>query len=141
MKKCVPTWRSSSKSVNPTANTGSTATSRIEYTSIDQTNSGIRIQLIPGARMLWIVQRKLIAPASDPSVSKCSERIQRSWPEPGENAFSDSGGYPYQPDFDAPPAEKKLRNIVTPPKRNSQYESAFSRGNAMSRAPIISGTR
>ena len=28
-----------------------------------------------------------------------------------------------------------------PPKRNSQYESAFSRGNAMSRAPIISGTR
>ena len=28
-----------------------------------------------------------------------------------------------------------------PPNRNSQYESAFSRGNATSRAPIISGTR
>ena len=41
----------------------------------------------------------------------------------------------------APPAAKKLRNIVPPPKRNSQYESAFKRGNAMSRAPIISGTR
>ena len=28
-----------------------------------------------------------------------------------------------------------------PPKRKNQYDSAFSRGNAMSRAPIISGTR
>ena len=28
-----------------------------------------------------------------------------------------------------------------PPSRNAQYENAFRRGNAMSRAPIISGTR
>jgi len=28
-----------------------------------------------------------------------------------------------------------------PPKRKSQYDSALSRGNATSRAPIISGTR
>src|SRR2546421_3073421 len=101
----------------------------------------MRIQLMPGARMLWIVQMKLTPPASDDSATRWSERIQRSWPFPGEKSFSDSGGSPYQPDFDAPPAAKKLRNIVTPPKRNSQYESAFSRGNAMSRAPIINGTR
>ena len=30
---------------------------------------------------------------------------------------------------------------MIPPKRKSQYESAFRRGNAMSRAPIMSGTR
>ena len=28
-----------------------------------------------------------------------------------------------------------------PPRRNAQYENAFSRGNAMSRAPIMRGTR
>ncbi len=31
--------------------------------------------------------------------------------------------------------------ITIPPNRKSQYERAFRRGNAMSRAPIISGTR
>ena len=30
---------------------------------------------------------------------------------------------------------------MIPPSRKSQYESAFRRGNAMSRAPIINGTR
>src|SRR5256714_1701817 len=52
--------------------------------------------------MLWIVARKLIAPISDPSESRCSDRIQRSWPRPSENMSSDSGGYPYHPVLDAP---------------------------------------
>src|SRR3954471_23173497 len=96
---------------------------------------------MPAPRMLWIVQTKLIAPTSDDTPTRWSERIQRSWPLPGEKKLSESGGEPYQPDLDAPPAARKLRNIVRPPKAKSQYESAFSRGNAMSRAPIISGTR
>src|SRR5713101_5906050 len=100
----------------------------------------MRIQLIPGARMLWIVQRKLMAPSSDETATRCSDRIQRSCPEPGENSFSESGGYAYQPDFDAPPEAKKLRNITTPPKTKNQYEAALSRGNARSRAPTIRGT-
>ena len=37
--------------------------------------------------------------------------------------------------------EEAQKRITSPPNRNSQYESAFSRGNATSRAPIISGTR
>ncbi len=41
----------------------------------------------------------------------------------------------------APPAAKNESSRMMPPKRKSQYESAFRRGNAMSRAPIISGTR
>ena len=35
--------------------------------------------------------------------------------------------------------EAEQRTI--PPNRKSQYESAFRRGNAMSRAPIMSGIR
>src|SRR5262249_29255489 len=108
---------------------------------IAQTNSGIRIQLIPGARMLWIVQMKLIAPSSDETPTRCSERIQRSWPWPGEKKLSERVGELDHPALAAPPFAKKLRKRVRPPNRNSQYESAFSRGNAMSRAPIISGTR
>src|SRR5207249_668620 len=108
---------------------------------IAHTKSGMRIQLMPGARMLWIVQRKLIAPSRDEMATRCSDKIQKSCPEPGEKSFSESGGYPYQPDFDAPPDAKKLRNITTPPKRKSQYDAALSRGKAMSRAPIINGTR
>src|SRR6266516_4041239 len=91
--------------------------------------------------MLWIVARKLIAPKSDPSESRCSDRIQRSWPWPSENTLADSGGYPYHPDLEAPYLAKKLRYRTTPPKRKSQYDSALSRGKATSRAPIINGTR
>ena len=32
-------------------------------------------------------------------------------------------------------------NMTIPPKRKNQYDAAFSRGKAMSRAPIINGTR
>jgi hypothetical protein len=42
--------------------------------------------------MLWIVQMKLIAPRSDEIATRCRERIQRSWPLPGEKNFSETGG-------------------------------------------------
>ena len=83
----------------PAPITGRTTISSPAYTSIDQTKSGIRIQVMPGARMLWIVTMKLIAPASDEIVSRWSERIQRSWPWPRVNAFSESGTYAVQPDL------------------------------------------
>ena len=40
----------------------------------------------------------------------------------------------------APPGAKKLATIITPAIGSSQNDSAFSRGNAMSGAPIISGS-
>jgi hypothetical protein len=43
----------------------------------------MRIHDIPGARIRWMVTRKLIAPASDESVSTWSDRIHRSTPVPG----------------------------------------------------------
>ena len=108
--------------------------------TIAQQKSGMRIHDIPLARMLWIVTTKLIAPTSDEIERMCSPRIQRSWPLPGACSV-ESGTYDVHPARAAPPFAKKLSISTTPPSRKSQYESAFSRGNAMSRAPIISGTR
>src|SRR5215831_18185950 len=102
---------------------------------IDQMKSGMRIHDMPAARMLAIVTMKLIAPIRDAIVSRWSDRIHRSTPWPGLNSLSDSGGYIVQLAEAAPPLARKLQSSTTPPKRNSQYESAFSRGKAMSRAP------
>ena len=43
---------------------------------IDQTKSGMRVQVIPRVRMLWIVTMKLIAPATVDTVRRWSDRIQ-----------------------------------------------------------------
>ena len=53
-------------------------------------NSGIRVSRMPGARMLWIVQMKLIAPISDEMPMMCRPTIQKSTPWPG--SCTDSGG-------------------------------------------------
>jgi hypothetical protein len=47
-------------------------------------NSGRRPQLMPGARMLWIVATKLIAPSSDDRLVRWTMKIQASIPPPGE---------------------------------------------------------
>jgi hypothetical protein len=39
-----------------------------------------------------------------------------------------------------PPGARKLASIRIPATGSIQYDSAFSRGNAMSGAPIISGS-
>ena len=70
--------------------------------------SGMRMNVMPAVRMLRIVTRKLMTPASEASVNRWSERIQRSTPFPGLYWFSDSGGYAVQPALDAPPFAKKL---------------------------------
>ena len=60
-------------------------------------NSGIRPQLMPGARMLWIVAMKLIAPTIDERPVRWIRNIHASTPPPGEKASSDRGGYIVQP--------------------------------------------
>ncbi len=103
--------------------------------------SGMRIQVIPGARMLWIVTTKLIAPTIDATPVRWMPRIQRSCPWPGLNCADEHGVYDVQPHC-APPSEaRKLERRTSPPMTKSQYEAAFNRGKAMSRAPIMSGTR
>ena len=55
-----------------------------------QVNSGIRVNRIPGARMLWMVQMKLIAPRIDEIDRMCRPTIQKSIPWPGD--CTESGG-------------------------------------------------
>ena len=52
---------------------------------------------MPGARMLWIVAMKLIAPMIDEMPVRWIRKIQASTPPPPVNASSESGGYMVQP--------------------------------------------
>ena len=46
---------------------------------------------MPGARMLWIVAMKLIAPSIDDRPVRWTMKIHASWPPLGEYCLSDSG--------------------------------------------------
>ena len=77
MKKCVPALRSSSSIVRPGARaTAARRRAGSRTSSIDQTNSGMRIHVIPRVRMFAIVTMKLIAPSSDDD----REDVQREDP-------------------------------------------------------------
>ena len=60
-------------------------------------------------------------------------------PQPGVPMFVDSGGYVVQPAPAEPRGTRKLASTITPESANTQNDHMFSFGNAMSRAPIISG--
>ena len=90
-KKWVSKLRSVSSMVMAPASTGSDSSSRKTVTSIDQTNSGMRCRVMPGARMLKMVVMKLIAPRIELAPARWTARIARSiagpvWP------VVDSGG-------------------------------------------------
>jgi hypothetical protein len=97
----------------------------------------MRIHVMPAVRMLWIVAMKLIAPASDAIVSRCSERIHRSTPCPGEYCGLGERRVARPAALRRAAAGEEAEKSVRPPKRKNQYDIAFSRGNATSRAPII----
>ena len=124
------------------ARKGLASRTRAAVTSIDQTKSGSRNQVMPGARIVIVVTRKLIAPTTEEMPRIWTPRIQRSVPWPGRKVFSVSGGYSVQPAWALPPDwVRSPLYMVSPPSGISQKESALIRGNAMSRAPIISGTK
>ena len=89
--RSVPAARSSRRSRSAAAITGTVSRIRIDWATIDQTKSGIRRQVIPGARMLTIVTRKLIELMIDETPTRWRPRIQRSWPVCGEYSGPDSG--------------------------------------------------
>ena len=66
--------------------------------------------------------------------------IHRSGPAPGVLMEFESGAYATQPKSAADPVVRNPIIIREPPPRYSQYDNALSLGNAMSGAPICSGT-
>jgi hypothetical protein len=136
----VPKLRSVSSMVIAPARTGSDSSSRKAVTSIPQTNSGILCSVMPGARMLKMVVMKLMAPRIDEAPARCSAKIAMSTEGPGWyrrwwRAADRASSPPAPPPTpgDEPAAAGKAGTI-------SQKLMLFMRGNAMSGAPIISGT-
>src|SRR6187200_3019754 len=118
------------------ATKGVAATTSSDVERLAQTSSGIRQKVIPGARMVMIVTRKLSAVAIDEAPANCTPRLKNDCPR---GAPVESGAYPDQPASKAPPGTRKLARKSRPAIGSIQNESAFRRGNAMSGAPIISG--
>jgi hypothetical protein len=88
--------------------------------------------------MLTTVVIKLIAPRIDDAPAKCSEKMAKSTDGPAWARFLASGGYTVQP-VPAPfsTAADDTRRIKDGGR--SQNLRLFSRGNAISGAPSISG--
>ena len=74
--------------------TGVAMTTRTLVTRIVQTMIGIRNRVMPGARILKIVTRKLMPPRIELVPIRTRATIQRSWPGPGDASgpAPDSGG-------------------------------------------------
>src|SRR3954465_5367504 len=100
-------------------------------------SSGIRKNDMPGARIVMIVTRKLSAVAIDDAPANWTAIVKNICPS---GAVVDSGAYAVHPAAKEPPGAKNDASISTPAQGSSQNDSALSRGNAMSGAPIISGS-
>src|SRR5438094_10451892 len=112
---------------------------------IAQTNSGTRCMVIPGVRMLRMVTRKFIDPRMDEVPRMMTPTSHRLSPK-GPRTLS--GGYDVQPASAAPVAnlpvgsgKKNPDRISRPAGKIIQNDSALILGKAMSRAPIINGTK
>src|ERR671917_2517262 len=116
---------------------GVAITTSSEVEKFAHTSSGIRQNDIPGARMVMMVTRKFSAVAIDDAPANCTPIVKNSWPI---GTSVDSGAYAVQPVANDPPGAKNDAVIIRPPSGSIQNDSAFRRGNAMSGAPIISGS-
>lgn len=92
-----------------------------------------------GGFILIVVVIKLIAPRIDDTPAKCSEKIVRSTDAPAWAKLPARGGYTVHP-VPAPASTPEEANNNKNDGGRSQKLMLFIRGNAMSGAPIISGT-
>lgn len=107
--------------------------------STDQTNNGVWYWVIAGGFMLMIVVIKLIAPRIEDTPAKWREKMVRSTDAPACAKFPASGGYTVHP-VPAPASTMDDARSSRNDGGRSQKLMLFIRGNAMSGAPIISGT-
>ena len=81
MKKLVCITRSNiTKNCEP-AMKGVAITTRSEVVKFAQTRSGMRQNVIPGARMVMIVTRKLSAVAIDDAPAHWTPMLKKTWPK------------------------------------------------------------
>src|SRR4051812_13487714 len=92
--------------ISALVSTGVAMRTRTLVTRMVHVRIDIRNRVTPGARILKIVTRKLIAPRIDAVPMSTRPTIHRSVPVP-LNFAPDSGGYSVQPDAADPPETKK----------------------------------
>lgn len=125
--------------VIPAAKTGRDRRSSTAVTSTDQTNKGVWYWEMAGGFMLIVVVIKLMAPKIDETPARCSEKIVRSTDAPAWAKLPERGGYTVHP-VPAPASTPEEANNNRNEGGSNQKLMLFIRGNAMSGAPIISGT-
>ena len=82
-ERSSPKLRSKNTMISATVTIGIANSVRNATTSIIHTNTGMRMSVMPGARMFRIVTMKLIADVVDPMPSMMSPTVQKSGPCPG----------------------------------------------------------
>src|SRR5271166_1884694 len=106
---------------------------RNAVTSVAQVNSGMRVHVMPGQRILMIVTMKLVPViVLDTPMRKTPAHHSAV---PGVCRLT--GGYSVQPACGAP--YRKLKKMSKPAGGKSQKLNKLSQGKATSRAPIGSG--
>ena len=138
-KKVVLKFRSVNNLVMAPANTGSDNNKSTAVINTAQQNNGNRCLVLPGARLLKIVVMKLIAPRIDEAPDRCKLKIAKSTEGPEWNSIDDKGGYTVHP-VPAPASTSDELTSNNNDGGSNQNEMLFNRGNALSGAPILSGT-
>lgn len=138
-KNVVLRFRSVRSIVIPAAKTGRDRSNRTAVIKTDQTNKGVWYWERAGGFILIIVVMKLIAPRIDETPARWREKIARSTEAPACARFPASGGYTVQP-VPTPASTVEEASKSRKEGGRSQKLILFIRGNAISGAPIISGT-
>ena len=132
-------FRSVSSIVMPAASTGSESSRSTAVIRTDHTNRGVWYCDRAGGFMLVAVVMKLIAPRMEEIPARWSEKMARSTDAPAWARLPANGGYTVHP-VPAPASTVEEASRSRKEGGSSQKLMLFMRGNAMSGAPIISGT-
>src|SRR5206468_12246807 len=117
VKKSVCRTRSKkTKNCEPAMNGVAITTSR-EVVKFAHTRSGMRQKVMPGARIVMIVTRKLSAVMTDDAPAHCTPMLKKMFPT---GPSTERGAYPVQPAPKAPPGATKLARNMTPAIGSSQ---------------------
>src|SRR5919205_544497 len=110
-KKLKPSALSKRTKNCEAATNGVAITTSSEVEKFAHTSSGMRQKLMPGARIVMIVTRKLSAVAIDEAPANCTPIVKNSWPS---GASVDSGAYAVQPVANEPPGIRNEATIISP---------------------------
>src|SRR6185437_7738426 len=105
------TWSNIEKNCEPAMN-GVAITTSNEVVKFAQTSSGIRQNVMPGARIVMIVTRKLSAVMIDDAPAHWTPWLKKIAPIGW--CVEQSGAYTVQPQANAPPGMKKELSIMIP---------------------------